>query len=60
MCKMTSNEIQDAVLAITALRPAPIVKTTPKQSRLIDIKKRQDERAFAQELAEIENAYRHA
>ena len=57
---MTPDEIQEAVLAIVALRPDPKVKTPNGQGRLIDIKKRQDEREFAQELAEIDRFYRNA
>ncbi|WP_180766313.1 hypothetical protein [Vibrio parahaemolyticus] len=57
---MTPDEIQEAVLAIVALRPAPKAKAPDGQGRLIDIKKRQDEREFAQELAEIDRFYRNA
>ncbi len=57
---MTPEEIQEAVLAIIALRPEPQVKAPINQSRLADIKKRQDERQFAQELAEIDRLYRNA
>ncbi|WP_180768653.1 hypothetical protein [Vibrio parahaemolyticus] len=37
---MTPEEIQEAVLAIVALRPTPKAKTSVSQGRLIDIKKR--------------------
>lgn len=57
---MTPEEIQEAVLAIVALRPAPKAKAQVSQGRLIDIKKRQDEREFAQELADIDRRYRNA
>ncbi|EHJ9985794.1 hypothetical protein KB976_004946 [Vibrio parahaemolyticus] len=57
---MTPDEIQKAVLAIVALRPAPKLRAPDRQERLIDIKKRQDEREFAQELAEIDRFYHNA
>ncbi|EJB8455000.1 hypothetical protein MW332_004853 [Vibrio parahaemolyticus] len=57
---MTPEEIQEAVLAIVTLRPAPKAKASVSQGRLIDIKKRQDEREFAQELADIDRHYRNA
>lgn len=57
---MTPEEIQEAVLAIVALRPAPKVKASVSQGRLIDIKKRKDEREFVQELAEIDRRYCNA
>ncbi|EHK6028644.1 hypothetical protein C4G53_RS23885 [Vibrio parahaemolyticus] len=55
---MTPYEIQEAVSAIIALRPTFKEKTPGRQGRLIDIKKRQDNRAFDQELAEIDRFYR--
>ncbi|WCM68841.1 hypothetical protein K0819_24900 (plasmid) [Vibrio parahaemolyticus] len=57
---MTPEEIQEAVLAIVARRPAPKAKASVSQGRLIDIKKRQDERELAQELADIDRRYRNA
>jgi len=57
---MTPDEIQKAVLAIVALRPAPKLRAPDRQERLIDIKKRQDEREFAQKLAEIDRFYHNA
>lgn len=57
---MTPDEIQKAVLAIVALCPAPKLRAPDRQERLIDIKKRQDERGFAQESAEIDRFYHSA